>query len=174
MKKPTLCGSNRVNVPDSGCDDCTQLLERLEALEECCEEVQEWKDGINSWKDLIDAWKTTINEWKDSIESWKSTVESWMNSTNIWKNTINQWKNVIDTWKENLDQNGYDALTHKPTINGVTVQGDKTSEDYLITPISTADIETLTPMDCYIPPCADSRVCYGETCCMIVGCDEAI
>lgn len=108
MNKPTLCGSNRINIPESGCGDC-------EHLEYLIEQIQEWI--------------------------------------------------------ENFEEEGYDALANKPTINGVTVEGDKTSEEYLITPISVADIIELTPMECYEPPCQDSRACFGEACCMIVACN---
>lgn len=78
----------------------------------------------------------------------------------------------LEVFKQNIEDNGYNALTNKPTINGVTVEGNKTSENYLITPISDYDIETLTPFDCYEPPCADSRVCYGEVCCAKVACSN--
>lgn len=108
MNKPTLCGSNRINLPTSGCGDCDELEYRIEQLER---------------------------------------------------------------WKEHIEEEGYDALTNKPTINGVTVEGDKTSEDYLILPISAEDIIELTPIECYEPPCKDSRACYGEACCMIVACN---
>lgn len=110
MRKPTLCGSNRINLPDSGCGDCEELEYRIKQLED---------------------------------------------------------------WKEEFVEEGYNALANKPTINGVTVEGDKTSEDYLILPISDADIIALTPMECYVPACQDSRVCYGETCCMIVSCNTS-
>lgn len=110
MRKPTLCGSNRINMPTSGCTDCDALAYRIDKLEE---------------------------------------------------------------WKTEFVDEGYNALNNKPTINGVTVEGDKTSEDYLITPISAADIIALTPMECYVPPCADSRVCYGEVCCMVVACNTS-
>lgn len=33
------------------------------------------------------------------------------------------------------------------------------------------EIIALTPIECYEAPCSDSRVCYGQTCCMIVGCN---
>lgn len=108
MRNPTMCGKNRVNMPTSGCDDCTALEYR-------------------------------INE----LERWVATFEA----------------------------DGYNALANKPTINGVTVEGDKTSTQYLIAPITEADIISLTPMECYVPECADSRACFGEVCCMIVGCN---
>lgn len=75
----------------------------------------------------------------------------------------------LEEWKQQIEEEGYDALTNKPTINGVTVEGDKTSEEYLIIGISESDIIDLTPIECYEPPCADSRACYGEACCMVVG-----
>ena len=110
MKKPTLCGNNRINMPESGCSDCDQLEYQIGQLQD---------------------------------------------------------------WVHDFEEAGYNALTNKPTINGVTVEGDKTSEDYLITPISEADLIELTPMDCYIPPCQDSRACYGEACCMRVACNTS-
>lgn len=79
----------------------------------------------------------------------------------------------INEWIEQFEEDGYNSLANKPTINGVTVEGDKTSEDYLITPISDADIIALTPLECYVPACQDSRVCFGEACCMIVGCNTS-
>ena len=110
MRKPTICGKNRVNMPESGCTDCEELEYRINQLEE---------------------------------------------------------------WKNQFLEDGYNALTNKPTINGVEVSGDKTSEQYLISALSTADIIEVTPIECYIPPCRDSRACYGETCCMIVGCNRS-
>lgn len=108
MRKPTMCGDNRTNLPTSGCSECDGLEYRINQLEE---------------------------------------------------------------WVEQFTEDGYNALANKPTINGVTVEGDKTSEQYLITPISAADLIALTPLECYEPPCRDSRACYGEACCMIVGCN---
>lgn len=172
MRRPTLCGNNRVNTPDDHCDECRQFEERLEQLEECCDEMRTWQTVINTWKNTIDTWKSTIDTWKDGIDAWKDEVASDFNIFNLWKNTINTWKDAIDTWKENIDQNGYNALSNKPKINGITVEGNKSSEDYLIRAISTIDVDALTLIECYEPPCADSRVCYGETCCMKVGCDE--
>lgn len=32
-------------IPETGCDDCSQLEERVEALEECCDEVHETLDS---------------------------------------------------------------------------------------------------------------------------------
>lgn len=37
--------------------------------------------------------------------------------------------------------------------------------------ISEADIIALTPIECETPSCEDSRACYGEVCCMKVGCE---
>lgn len=110
MNKPYICGSNRTNLPESGCGDCDGLQYQIDQIKE---------------------------------------------------------------WIETFEEEGYNALANKPTINGVTVEGDKTSEDYLITPISTADIIELTPIECYVPPCQDSRACFGEACCMLVGCNES-
>lgn len=39
--------------------------------------------------------------------------------------------------------------------------------------LSAEDIEALTPIECYEPPCRDSRVCYGEVCCMVVSCNTS-
>lgn len=33
MRKPTICGNNRVYVPDVGCTDCEELEVRIQALE---------------------------------------------------------------------------------------------------------------------------------------------
>ena len=220
-RKPTMCGRNQTHLPDGACDDCTQLDQRITALENCCDEMRSWKttidswkttitnwkSGIDTWRDTVDStlgslqtqitslnnWKTTINNWKNTIDTWKeglatdltairnrltaieaweSTINSWKNGIDTWKTNVDTWKSNFDTWKSNIDTNGYNVLANKPTINGVTVQGNKSSEDYLITAISQADIITLTPMDCYDPPCSDSRACYGEACCMIVGCSQ--
>lgn len=78
----------------------------------------------------------------------------------------------LEVFQENIEDNGYNALVNKPTINGVTVEGNKTSENYLIRPITSEEIEFLTPIECYEPPCADSRVCYGSACCMKVACEQ--
>lgn len=79
MKKPTLCGRNKVNLPESGCGDCAELEYRIGKLE----------------------------EWVES---------------------------------------GF---------------------------MSAEDIIALTPIECYEPPCRDSRVCYGEACCMVVACNQS-
>lgn len=110
MNKPTICGSNRMYLPESGCSDCDALQHQIDQIKE---------------------------------------------------------------WIQTFEEEGYNALANKPTINGVTVEGDKTSEDYLITPITASDIIELTPIECYVPPCQDSRACYGEVCCMLVGCNES-
>lgn len=34
---PHICGKNRVNLPDSGCNDCTRLETRVTALENLVE-----------------------------------------------------------------------------------------------------------------------------------------
>lgn len=114
MNKPTLCGKNRITIPESGCSDCDQLEYQIQQLRE-----------------------------------------------------------EIENWIEQFEENGYNALTNKPTINGVTVEGDKTSEEYLITAIPASVIVDNTPMVCYEPACADSRACYGEACCMVVACNES-
>lgn len=44
-------------------------------------------------------------------------------------------------------------------------------ENWINTPITAEELEALTPLECYEPECADSRVCYGETCCMKVACE---
>lgn len=108
MRTPSMCGDNRIYLPENGCGDCAELDYRISKLED---------------------------------------------------------------WKEQFVEDGYNALANKPSINGVTVEGSKTSEEYLITPISAEALEELTPMECYVPPCADSRACYGEVCCAIVGCE---
>ena len=108
MVKPTMCGDNKIYLPENGCSDCSELDYRI---------------------------------------------------------------GLLESWKEQFVSEGYNALANKPTINGVTVEGNKTSEQYLITPLSEADLVALTPLECYNSPCEDSRACYGEACCMIVGCD---
>lgn len=194
MRKPTMCGRNQINMPDNSCDDCGGFEQRLDTLEDCCSDMQSWQEGINTWKNGIDSWKTQINSLVGDIESTLSGIQQQITALTNWQTTINSWKNGIDTWKEgltstltsitnrmtsietwqsNIDANGYNALTNKPTINGVTVSGNKTSEDYLITAINDIDIATLTPLECYLPPCADSRVDYGEVDCMIVGSEES-
>ena len=108
MNKPSICGNDRINLPDSGCGDCDALAYEIEKIKK---------------------------------------------------------------WIETFEDEGYNSLANKPTINGVTVEGDKTSEDYLIAPLSDEDIVDVTPIECYQPPCQDSRACYGEACCMLVGCN---
>lgn len=110
MNKPSICGNNRVTLPESGCSDCDALQYQIDQIKE---------------------------------------------------------------WIQTFEDEGYNALANKPTINGVTVEGDKTSEDYLISPISAEDLVELTPIECYVPPCQDSRACYGEACCMLVGCNTS-
>lgn len=78
----------------------------------------------------------------------------------------------LEDWQEEFVEEGYNALANKPSINGVTVEGDKTSEDYLITPISDADIVLLTPLECYRPPCEEPIVCQTTVCCARVACGE--
>lgn len=41
----------------------------------------------------------------------------------------------INQWITSFKEAGYTALANKPSINGVTVEGDKTSEEYMITSI---------------------------------------
>lgn len=77
-------------------------------------------------------------------------------------------------WIEHIETDGYNALTNKPTINGVTVEGDKTSEEYLILPISDDELEELTPMDCYVPPKEKPIVCVGEVCSAKLPCDPTV
>lgn len=108
MNKPSICGNDRINLPDSGCGDCDALAYEIEKIKK---------------------------------------------------------------WIETFEEEGYNSLSNKPTINGVTVEGDKTSADYLIAPLSDDDIVDATPIECYQPPCQDSRACYGEACCMLVGCN---
>lgn len=83
MRKPSLCGRNRVNLPESGCDECAQLEYRIEQLEDRVDAIEEW----------------------------------------------------------------------------------------IMSPLTEEQIEALTPLECYVPECADSRVCYGEACCAIVACE---
>lgn len=33
MKKPTICGSNNVYIPESGCSECEEFAYRIEQLE---------------------------------------------------------------------------------------------------------------------------------------------
>lgn len=77
MKKPILCGENRIYLPENGCGDCAELDYRI------------------------------------------SLLEDWVNSAYLSEN----------------------------------------------------EIIALTPLECYEPPCADSRVCYGEVCCMKIACN---
>lgn len=79
MRKPTMCGNNRLHVPESGCGDCAELEYRIKQ------------------------------------------IEDWINN-----------------------------------------------------PLTAADIEELTPIECFEPPGSDSRTCVGTACQMIVGCDEDI
>lgn len=107
--KPHLCGNNRIELPSSGCGDCSGLEWRIDQLEK---------------------------------------------------------------WKEEFLEEGYDALTNKPTINGVTVEGDKTSEEYLILALTEEELDELLNMDCYVPPCADPIICTTTVCCAQVTCGE--
>lgn len=79
----------------------------------------------------------------------------------------------LEDWKEEFVEEGYNALANKPTLNGVTIEGDKTSADYLIETIDLTDLEALTPMDCYEPPCQAPVVCTAEVCCAVLECDES-
>lgn len=33
MRKPTICGKNRINLPTSGCSDCEELEYRISQIE---------------------------------------------------------------------------------------------------------------------------------------------
>ena len=77
----------------------------------------------------------------------------------------------IEDWKDEFVEEGYNALANKPTINGVTVEGDKTSEDYLILAITDELLDSLTPIECHIPTCSIPQTCVGETECMQLECD---
>lgn len=37
---PTMCGDNDLYIPDSDCTECDELKERIDKLEECCDEVK--------------------------------------------------------------------------------------------------------------------------------------
>lgn len=77
----------------------------------------------------------------------------------------------LEDWQEEFVEEGYNALANKPSINGVTVEGDKTSEDYLITAITDEVLDSLTPIECYVPVCSQPLTCVGETECMQLECD---
>lgn len=49
---PKICGDNGIYIPDRGCTDCEQLEQRVEVLEECCEEVKEELDGKLGQRDI--------------------------------------------------------------------------------------------------------------------------
>ena len=77
----------------------------------------------------------------------------------------------LEDWHDEFVEEGYNALANKPSINGVTVEGDKTSEDYLITAITDELLDSLTPIECYVPTCSKPLTCVGETECMQLECD---
>ena len=65
---PSICGGVGLYVPDTGCDDCTKLENRVSILEECCEEVK--SDLLNFYtknetysKQEVDELINTMNTW---------------------------------------------------------------------------------------------------------------
>lgn len=54
---------------------------------------------------------------------------------------------LLEDWVAIFTEDGYTALANKPSINGITVVGAKSSEDYLIERISNATIIELTPIE---------------------------
>lgn len=78
----------------------------------------------------------------------------------------------LEDWVAEFEEEGYNALANKPSINGVTVEGDKTSEEYLITAIDISTIDSLTPIECFVPECQAPIVCSAQVCCAILECSE--
>lgn len=59
--KPTICGENELSLPESGCNDCDALEERVKKLEECCEEVQDILPNKLEASNFIEGDHITIN-----------------------------------------------------------------------------------------------------------------
>ena len=58
-----VCGKKDIHVP--GCDDCSELEERVEAVEECCDDAHEEIDTLNTDKadkDYVDLSIENVNE----------------------------------------------------------------------------------------------------------------
>lgn len=49
---PSICGDDNLYIPTTGCDDCDKLEARVEALEECCDEVKETLDSKLGQRDI--------------------------------------------------------------------------------------------------------------------------
>ncbi len=77
----------------------------------------------------------------------------------------------LEDWQEEFVEEGYNALANKPSINGITVEGDKTSEEYLITAIDDETLGLLCDMTCYVPDCVEPIVCRTKVCCAKVACE---
>ena len=48
----------------------------------------------------------------------------------------------------------------------------KQLEDWVADPIDTETLESLTPLECYEPPCAEPIVCQTTVCCAKAGCTQ--
>lgn len=61
---PNICGDSNTYIPTAGCTECDKIYERLDNLEECCDEVKETLDTKLEASDLVggDGITITIDE----------------------------------------------------------------------------------------------------------------
>ena len=77
------------------------------------------------------------NVWTPVFQSYESWTPEFQDYSPMALNFNSEIKPVIS---KNVD---YSSILNKPSINGVTLEGNKTNEEILIQPLSNEDIESL-------------------------------
>ena len=64
------CGNKPLSLPTTGCDDCSELEERVEVLEQCCDDVHTELDGKADKEDTENALERIEAQLNSLVAGW--------------------------------------------------------------------------------------------------------
>lgn len=109
-----VCGKKDIHVP--GCDDCSELEERVEAVEECCDDAHDEIDTLNTDKadkDYVDDSIETVNQTiVDVADTLGERIDNIITASEPSVTTL--WEGVMDSIGDSAnlseDVNDFDYL----------------------------------------------------------------
>ena len=127
--KVTVCGDNKLYVPEDGCSDCEELEVRINNLESCCatvkEQIESQDASIASIKNTVNNLQPTVSGQGASINSLQKTVDEQGESIS----TIQTKQDDLDSRTKTLEQE-VAVMSAKGKFTGITNTSIKQGSDF--------------------------------------------
>lgn len=111
---PNICGDSNIYIPQEGCDDCTIFEERLEIVEQTNIEQDERLDAL---EECCEEARTTLANHDDAINQHTASIETINNRFDDYYTKAETYSQAqVDSLISQIEVGGYEEVSELPAV----------------------------------------------------------